>query len=242
MIELDKKIVLNYIIAGGLKKTYKKRGGVCIMKCWVCGKEGANCTRDITAEYKLYYEIPIRKTVKAEHQRCYCKKCYEDTMKRLAIEDEQYVTLKRKRMFENALDKLERQQLDFVKYEEAIKTIEEYNLENDGKFDSSQEIMAAIILIQNRYHIKPQAKVGSYQVDFMFPEDNLILEIDGDRHNFKKSYDKRRDATIKEILGSEWQILRIPTDMIDQKAEKLPLAIEQLLDYKATNKVNWRAL
>ena len=212
------------------------------MKCWVCGKEGADCTRDITAEYKLFYEIPVRKTVKNEHQRCYCEKCYKETMKRLAQENELFTKLKRKRTFEHAIDKMERQQINFCEYEEAIKTVEEYNLENDGKFDSSEEIMAAIVLIHNHYHIKPQAKVGSYQVDFMFPEDFIILEIDGIHHKLKKNYDTQRDKAIKEKLGNEWQIVRIPSDLIDEDVTKLPKAIENVLDYRDTGKVHWRNL
>lgn len=212
------------------------------MKCWVCGKEGANCTRDIKAEYKLFYEIPVRKTVAEEHQRCYCEKCYSETMRRLKEENEIFTQIKRKRTFEHALDKMERQQIDFCEYEEAIKTIEEYNLKNDGKFDSSEEIMAAIILIHNHYHIKPQTKVGRYQVDFMLPDDFLILEIDGVHHKLKKNYDKERDREIKEKLGEQWQILRIPSDYIDKKVTELPQAIENVLDYRDTGKINWRSL
>jgi very-short-patch-repair endonuclease len=145
-------------------------------------------------------------------------------------------------MFETALDKLERQQIDFYKYEEAIKTIEEYNVDHCDKFDSSEEIIAAIILIQNRYHIRPQVKVGKYQADFMLPDDKVILEIDGERHKNRKDYDSRRDTKMKEILGEGWQIIRIPTDFLDTKAEKLPYAIEKVLDYRDTKKVDWRNL
>ena len=149
------------------------------MKCWICGKPNADVTRNITAEYNLYENLTVAKAVKSEHQRCYCKKCFDEMKERLKQENEQYVLLRRKRMFERALDTMERQKIDFYKYEEAIKTIEEYNVENDKKFDSSHEIMAAIILIQNHYHIKPQAKVGRYQVDFLLPEDKIVLRRGG---------------------------------------------------------------
>lgn len=234
--------VVMYIMAEpkGQKQHAETRG--CSMKCWVCGKDNATCTRDIQAEYRLYYEIPVRKAVKQEHQRCYCETCYQETMERLREEEKIFTELRRKRMFEHALDKLERQQLDFSKYEDAIKTVSEYNENNDGKFDSSEEIMAAIILIHNRYHIKPQVKVGRYQVDFMLPEDFVILEIDGDRHKFNKSADSKRDRKIRETLGDKWQIIRIPTEFIDEKVEKLPSAIELMQDYRDTPKVHWRDL
>lgn len=212
------------------------------MKCWVCGKEGADCTRDIEAEYKLFFEIPTRQLVENEHQRVYCKKCYAETMKKLRQENELFTQLKRKRTFEHAIDKMERQQINFAEYEEAIKTIEDYNFKNDGKFDSSEEIMAAIVLIHNHYHIKPQTKIGCYQVDFMLPDDYIILEIDGIHHKLKKGYDSERDRNIKEKLGDKWQIIRIPTELIDEDVTKLPQAIEKVLDYRDTHKVNWRSL
>jgi very-short-patch-repair endonuclease len=212
------------------------------MKCWVCGKEGADWTRDIENEFELFYNVPVRHMVENEHQRCYCKECYDTTMEQLKEENKQYILLRRRRMFEHALDRLERQRIDFYAYEEAIKTIQEYNEENDGKFDSSEEIIAAIILIHNKYHIKPQTKVGKYQADFMLPDDKVILEIDGERHKTRKNYDSRRDTQMKAILGDEWQIIRIPTDFIDTKAEKLPDAIEKVLDYRDTKKIHWRSL
>ena len=212
------------------------------MKCWICGKPNAKCTRHITTEYNLYNNLEVRKAVRTEHQRCYCEKCFEEVKKQLKEENEQYILLRRKRLFERALDTMERQRINFYKYEEAIKTIQEYNIENDGKFDSSYEIMAAIVLIQNHYHIKPQTKVGRYQVDFMLPEDKIILEIDGDRHKGKKGSDSVRDEKIRNELGADWEIIRIPTELIDQDVTKLPKAIENVLDYRDTRHVNWRAL
>ena len=212
------------------------------MKCWVCGKEGAEFTRNITAEYNLFGNVISRKSVKQENQRCYCEKCFNGMRERLRIENEQYVLLRRKRMFERAMDSMERQHINFYEYEEAIKTIEEYNTENDGKFDSSYEIMAAIVLIQNHYHIKPQYKVKRYQVDFCLPDDHLILEIDGERHKGSKGNDSVRDEKIKKILGEDWQIVRIPTELLEQDATKLPEAIEKVLDYRDTKKVHWRSL
>lgn len=212
------------------------------MKCWVCGKPNAEYTRHITAEYNLYDNITIRDAVKEEHQRCYCEKCFKAVTANLKEENKQFTLLKRRRLYERALDSMERQKIDFYEYEDAIKTIGEYNEENDGKFDSSYEIMAAIVLIQNHYHIKPQAKIQRYQVDFMLPDDKLILEIDGERHNSKKGYDSVRDEKIRNELGKDWEIIRIPTELIDQNVTKLPKAIEKVLDYRDTKKINWRSL
>lgn len=212
------------------------------MKCWVCGKPDADITRNITTEYSLYGNITTRKPVKTEHQRCYCQSCFDKMTRQLREENARYIELKRKRMFEKALNKLERQKINFYKYEEAIKTIQDYHFENDGKFDSSEEIMAAIILIFNRYHIKPQSKVGDFQVDFLLPDDKIVLEVDGIHHTYSKGRDSVRDECIKSKLGKEWEIIRIPTELIDEDVKKLPKAIEKVLDYRDTHKVDWRSL
>lgn len=212
------------------------------MKCWICGKPNAKHTRHITTDYNIIYNVEVRHPVKERNQRCYCEKCFEEEKERLRQENEQFILLKRKRMFERALDMMERQRIDFYKYEEAIKTVGEYNEKNDGKFDSSHEIMAAIVLIQNHYHIKPQSKVGRFQVDFMLPDDKVIVEIDGDRHKGKKSQDSIRDLKIINELGNDWEVIRIPTELIEQSVTKLPRAIEKVLDYRDTKKVDWRNL
>lgn len=212
------------------------------MKCWICGKPNATVTRQITTEYNLFANITVREPVKAEHQRCYCQECFDEMSKQLKEENAQFILIKRKRVFEKALDKMERQKINFYKYEEAIKTVQEYHFENDGKFDSSEEVMAAIILIYNRYHIKPQSKVAGYQVDFLLPDDKVVLEIDGVHHTYKKGRDSVRDECIKAELGEGWEIIRIPTELIDEDVTKLPKAIEKVLDYRDTHKVHWRSL
>lgn len=190
--------------------------------------------------------MPRRKPIRAEHQRCYCDECYDAHMKELKEENELYIKLRRKRLYENALDKLERQKFNFADYEEAIKTVGEYNENNDGKFDSSDEIMAAIILIHNHYHVKPQFKVKPYQVDFLLPDQCVALEIDGDRHKHKKGSDSVRDEqivrTLEEERGGKWQVIRISTELIESDVKKLPEAIEKVLDYRDTSKIHWRDL
>ena len=209
-------------------------------KCWLCGAE-ATKTRDITKNLGTFYSI-YSVPVLSKYQRCYCDKCFEEYRKQLYEENRLYIQIKHKRMFETALDKLEHQEIIFEKYREAIKTVEEYNLENLSKFDSSYEIIAAIILIHNRFRIRPQQKVGKYQVDFLLPDDHIVLEIDGDRHKGRKKFDSERDLEIKQILGGDWDIIRIPTEHLDKHADRLIDAIEHVLDYRTSGKVNWRAI
>ena len=87
-----------------------------------------------------------------------------------------------------------------------------------------------------------QYKVGPYQVDFLLPDLMVVLEIDGERHKHRKDYDSVRDKAIKKELGPHWNIIRIDTDNLDKNAKKIPEAINKVLEYRATDHINWRAL
>ena len=201
------------------------------MTCWICGGK-ATRKRDLKNPKMMFGEYLYSTPVRDDSQRCYCDKCFDKVMKEISDENKLFIKLKKKRMFETAVDRMEHQKIRLYDYKEAIDTIYEYTMENLDKFDSSYEIMAAIVLIHNRIHIKPQAKIGSYQVDFLLPDDHVIIEIDGDRHKHRKTYDTERDRDIKKALGNDWEIIRISTECLDMKATKLVDAMSAVLDHR----------
>lgn len=209
------------------------------MKCWICGDK-ATKTRNLKISQNLFGGYVWTKPVDTTKQRCYCSKCYKMVEKNIKEENELYIKLKKKRMMETALDNLEHQNINIYEYKEAIEAIQDYMLEKEDKFDSSYEVLAAIMLIQNRIQIKPQFKVGRYQADFCLPDYHIILEIDGERHKNRKYYDSKRDKEIKEILGTDWEIIRIPAELLDQNANRIKIAIEQVLKYRESKHINWR--
>lgn len=211
------------------------------MKCWECGGE-ATKTRKLSVACRTYGERIYSESVPNSKQRCYCDECFKKHMTEMQKEDELFIKLKKKRMYESAVDKLEHQNLSFIEYEEAIKAVGEYAIECPDKFDSSYEMIAAIMLIHNHIRCKVQYKIGKYQVDFMLPEKKVVLEIDGEVHKHKKAYDNQRDKYIKEQLGVDWNIIRIPTELLDQHADRLCSAIEKVVDYRTTGKVDYRNL
>lgn len=202
------------------------------MNCWICG-EKATRSRDISNPIYEYGEISGKRIIPSRFQRCYCDKCFDARAKQLKEENSQYILLKQKRLFEKAVDKLEHQHIDFIEYEEAIKAVEEYNLENLDKFDSSYEIMVAIELIQHQIRIKPQYKVGRYRTDFFLPDYNLVIEIDGERHKRRKEQDSDRDRAIKKNLPGV-HIIRISTDNLDDDIKKLVKAVNAIMKYRKT--------
>lgn len=209
------------------------------IKCWECGKE-ATKARGFRNPFEPCKDSQMSYKIVNRFQRCYCEECFEKHNNKIAEENELWLRLKRERMFEVAIDKLERQgTIDFEEYEEAIKTVEEYNINNPDKFDSSSEIIAAIILIQNHVKIKPQYKIDKYQVDFLLPEEKIVLEIDGVQHRLHRAKDAIRDEVIKYALGKEWQIIRIPAEELEKNSKKLIDAMDAILDRRYNKAKAW---
>ena len=203
-------------------------------KCWICGDKA-------TRTRKQYFDgMHIVEDNVNPYVRCYCEKCRVESEEKEKQERELYIKLKKREMFLKACDILEKQHTLMYEYKDAIEVVREHLENNPDKFDSSYEVLAAIILVQNRIYSKMQQKIGKYQVDFLLPELCVVLEIDGDRHVHRKEFDRKRDVKIQQALGDGWDIIRIKTDYLDMNAKKLPEAIYKTIDYRQTGKVNWR--
>lgn len=205
------------------------------MNCWICGKT-ATITKPIFDGFS--WHVPEM----SEYRRCYCGECLEALVEKETEERKLYIKLKKREMFRKAVNLLESQHTNMYEYKEAIEVVQDFIEENVDKFDSSYEVLTAIVLVQNRIYSKMQYKVGPYQVDFLLPDLLVVLEIDGERHKHRKDYDSVRDKRIKSELGPHWEIIRITTDNLDKDAKKIPEAINKVLEYRETNHINWRAL
>ena len=206
------------------------------MECWICGKEA---TKTMAIEFKYGCSIPREMS---SGVRCYCDECFEKVREQKRTEEAEYVRLKKKAMFDIALGKLESQHVDMYKLKPSIDKVEDYLFKNLDKFDSSYEIMSAIILIDAGVKFQLQKKILQYHVDVYIPSHKIILEIDGDRHKARKAYDNERDERIMDAIGYDWNIVRIPTEHLDKKATKLIQAIDHVVKYRATGKIPWKSL
>jgi very-short-patch-repair endonuclease len=203
------------------------------IKCWVCGKKATITKKQAVSQYSDYEILKQGTRERIEFtRRCYCDICYDEYARTLASENELYLQLQCKRMMESAIEMLEHQNLDIWQYKEAIEAVAEYKLEHPEKFDSAGEIIAAIMLIQNHIRIKPQYKIERFQVDFLLPDEKIILEIDGFLHKHKQGTDSVRDEKIQKILGSEWQIVRLPESGIKKNARKIVKAIDAVIEHR----------
>lgn len=209
-------------------------------KCWICGKQATTSPYEYNPN--AFRDEDFFKGDGSLLFRCYCKECYEKEKARQDEERKLYIKLKKREMFRKACSVLERQGVDMYGYKDAIDAVGEIVEEKPDKFDSSYEVLTAIILVKNRIYSKMQYKIDRYQVDFLIPEMFVVLEIDGERHRYSKGRDSIRDEEIKKRLGKPWEIVRIKTDYLDQKAAILPVAIKRVLDARETGRVNYREL
>lgn len=205
-------------------------------KCWVCGETATVFPKVIYQgeEYrrlKDFIDWPMA-VMGEKQQRGYCDKCAREEFERRKRDREEYVMLKKLLMMERAIRIMEKQSLDIYEYRDAIKAVSEYSSENQQKFDSSHEMIAAIIAIENETIAKIGFKVGAYTVDILLPELKIALEIDGDRHAHKLYYDNERDKAIRIELGKEWEVVRIRTEYIEENAELIIEAAKTIREEK----------
>ena len=206
--------------------------------CWECGKPAT-----VGRAYGLREGESIKELAKPnQYKRCYCDECFKLYKAEVEERQKQMIVLKKETMFENAMRSLEEQRFNFYKNKDVVDAVHDKFRSDPDKFDSSQEVIAAIILVKNRIYAKMQYKIDRYQVDFLLPDMHLVLEIDGDRHDLKRGKDSVRDENIKYMLGKDWEVVRIPAKYMDVDAEKLLYAIDIVLKSRQDGKVNWRAI
>ena len=196
------------------------------MKCWYCGKD-ADYVRPTSytqaGKKGMHYKVKD-----FSNYRSYCVECKRKHDEEIKSDREKHAILKKKVMFERALELLEIQGCEMAKIRNSAIMTQKYLYANIDKFDSADEIIAAIILISRGVKIQPQARVGRYQVDLLLPDLKVALEVDGHTHRTRKKQDSVRDSEIRETLGEGWEVVRISTNSLETKAIKIIEAIPTL--------------
>lgn len=184
-------------------------------KCWKC---------DNVADIEIYEE---------PNKRVFCKECSKEFKKEKENLVSEYVTLKNKVMFENALRTMEKSKGTYMhEYKCTCEMLFKKFQANPDMFLSSHEIIAAIILTDFEYEFEANKKIGKYKVDFVIPELFVCLEIDGNLHEHKLEYDNSRDIDIRHELGSKWEVIRIKTKFLEETPTILVEEIEHIYSKK----------
>ena len=177
--------------------------------CWKCGE-------------------PIPNDDFLGQTRRYCEKCYEEYKEEYKPIIVQYSILKNRVMFERAMRLMERSCSDMTKYKKYALAVMNHSRDNPEQYESSDEMIAAVVLLEAGYDIQMNYHVGNYRVDVLIPELKIAFEVDGDRHKDKAAKDGKRDVEIRAKLGKEWEVIRIPTRYIEKQPDMIPEALKMM--------------
>lgn len=184
-------------------------------KCWSCGA-------NIVESYGSMDIASLR----------YCYPCYRKHAKGYKDTLAEYLKLKNQVQFERAMRIMERAGTDMTKYKRYACAVEKHSADNYELYKSSDEVVAAVIMLETGIDFEMNYKIGQYIVDMYIPQWETIVEIDGGLHDGKELKDSNRDVKLRQILGQEWEVVRIPTKYIEQNPARIPDAIKAIAKEK----------
>ena len=185
----------------------------CGVYCWKCGKQ-------------------IKPLFGEQYKGRYCDNCYDDHIGEYKATLTEYLAYKVRVMVERAFRFMEKAGCDMTEYKKAALAVKNHAEDNPEQYKSAHEIITAIVLLKNGYDLSMNHKVGKYFVDVYLPEKKVCLEIDGTWHKGNELKDSNRDTEIRQYLGEEWEVIRIPTKHIEENPDKIPEAIDALYAQK----------
>jgi very-short-patch-repair endonuclease len=181
--------------------------------CWRCGKE------------HLFIYEPT--------ERVYCPECRQAKAIEHEAKVKQYVKLKMDLMLERALCIMERSgKVSMDSIREPFERLSKRFEQGEEEYKSGEEVVAALILMDNGFEFEANKRIGRYVVDFYIPKLKAILEIDGREHDLRTIYDSKRDLEIRQSLPPDWEIVRIKTEFVAVNPSKIPEAVEQMRNEK----------
>lgn len=93
-------------------------------------------------------------------------------------------------------------------------TISRKIIENGIKFNSVDEACVALECEREKIRYLPNYKIGSYCVDFLFPDLKVIFEVDGELYHTNADRDFIRERSIMSMVGEEYEIVRLGAEFI----------------------------
>lgn len=190
-------------------KEYIERGVARICVCKKCSDEYI---------YRKY---------KSNSSASYCPNCAKAIAEKKKQEDPRDKYEKR---FDEAVDVLRDTVRDINIYKQSIETAKKRMY----FYGSIPEVLTAIMLLKLGYSIIPQQQVGKYIVDFLLPKQKMVIEVDGELYHRRKTH---REAEIQIMLGMDWKIIHIPSELIRCDATKLKEYIDIYGGFKQSSTI-----
>ena len=184
-------------------------------KCWICGK-------DIVESFGAMDIMSGR----------FCKEHWREHQKQYKQTVAEYLKLKTQIMFERAVRLLENTGINMTDIKREAQAVQKHSVDSPESYKSSQEMVTAVIMLKAGYDFELNYKIGKYIVDMYLPDLKLIVEVDGERHDNRQLQDSKRDTELRRMLGDEWEVIRIPTQYIEQNPAKIPEAVTALAKQK----------
>ena len=176
--------------------------------CWICG---ANIPESF-------------KSMDVQSGR-FCLQCQRKHAKEYRETVDEYLKLKSQVMFERAMRMMEHGGADMTKYKRYALAVQKHQADNPDLYKSTHEIIAAVVMLEQDYDFEMNYKIGEFVVDMYIPDLHIIVEIDGYLHDWNKLKDSNRDVKLRQMLGAEWEVVRIPTKYIEQNPPAIPKAV-----------------
>lgn len=181
----------------------------CDVFCWKCGKQ-------------------IKPLFGEQYKGRFCDDCYDEHASEYKAILTEYLAYKTKVMIERAFRFMEKAGCNMTDYKKAANAVKRHVLENQEQYKSAHEIVMAVVLLKQGLDVYMNHKVGRYTVDVYLPEKKVCVEVDGEFHQGKELQDSKRDIVIRQTLGEEWEVIRIPTKHIEENPDKIPEAIDAI--------------
>lgn len=185
----------------------------CEVFCWQCGKQ-------------------IKPLFGDQYKGRYCDDCYEEHASQYKAVLTEYLAYKTRVMVERAFRIMEKAGCNMTDYRKYAEAVQRHAQNNPEEYKSAHEIIAAIVLLKSGLMLSMNYRVGNYIVDVYLPEKKVCLEIDGDWHKGSELKDSNRDTVIRQTLGEEWEVVRIPTKHVEENPDRIPDAIDAIYAMK----------
>lgn len=179
-----------------------------IDKCWNCGNSAIKTLKNVP----------------------YCTECYNYARLKNKALEKQRQEVRIWSMYERALECLFGSKFPIIEHKREVEWVLKSALKHPGMLNSMPEMLTAIVCTAKGIALKTQVKIADFRVDFCIVGHKIIVEIDGERHDWEK--DQFRDNYICRCLPKGWVVVRLKDKYVTSRPDKMIEEIEKQVSKK----------